>query len=328
VMQGENVFFKDNEVKDVYNKVFNLLSNVVEFYKMNADLTSTAKSQKSDNVLDKWILTKLHLLVQEVTENMDAYNTVKAGRPIKEFIDELSTWYVRRSRDRFKEEGVDRDMASATLHDVLLTLSKVMAPFTPFIAEKIYQEVGHEKESVHLEDWPDVDKKLIDQDVLAVMHLARSFVTVALMQRAQHGIKVRQPLSKLSIKHSANPLLYWDQVKGIIADEVNVKEVILDPTMTQDGPGILLDVTITPELKKEGLLREITRAINQMRKNKKLTVSDTITITYRTEDSLLQEVLAEYGAELKKQVLAQEIREGDGGEEALIDERKIWLTIS
>jgi len=145
VMQAENLFFSDREVRDVYNKIVNILWNVVEFYSMYETTNSTKDTKLKFgalHILDQWILARLNELVREVTMHMDAYDTVRAGRPIKEFIDDLSTWYVRRSRDRFKSDNEEeRAAAFATLRQVLLTLSKVMAPFMPFIAEQVWQRV-------------------------------------------------------------------------------------------------------------------------------------------------------------------------------------------
>lgn len=330
VMQAENVFFNDREVRDVYNKVINTLWNVMTFYRMFSQENSTFNIQHSKNVLDRWILARLNQLVGEVTEHMDAYNTVKAGRPIKEFIDDLSTWWLRRSRDRFKgNDEEDKQYALGTLQEVLLTLSKVMAPFTPFITETIWQELRSENkelgESVHLEEWPSFDS--VDQDILSAMSLVRSFATMAHMQRKKEGINVRQPLASLSVKHSVEPWPYWEETKYILADELNVKEVKLDPKMSQDDPAIQFDTNITPELKKEGLVREIVRAVNQKRKEKKFTREDRISIGYSTDDPLLADVFMEYADEIKAGVLADSLRQVDGGDTMQIDEREISLLV-
>lgn len=326
VMDAENLFFNDKEVKEIYNKVINILWNVVEFYKMYADchprengvpddgqLDSRVRGNDSRNVLDKWILAKLNLLVKEVTIQMDNYNTVKASRPIKDFIDDLSTWYLRRSRDRFKgDDEADKQAALATLREVLLTLSKLMAPFTPFIAEKIYQEISAELESVHLEEWPKAEGKLIDEKVLTEMSTARKIVEMGLAVRAEKGIKVRQPLSALRVTGGE----LSNELQQIVADELNVKKV--ETNKKGDVLSVELDATITPELKKEGLAREIVRVINQKRKETGLTIQDKIIVRYQTDDKLLREVFAEFGSEIKKSVLAEKLEEG-GAEEVKID---------
>jgi len=341
VMEAENLFFNDREVKEIYNKVINILWNVVEFYKMYvtpttpvADATTPPRAGGDKNVLDKWILAKLNLLIKDVTEGMDNYNTVKASRPIKDFIDDLSTWYVRRSRDRFKDDDVeDKNAAISTLHEVLLTLSKVMAPFTPFIAEKIYLALGGKMESVHLEEFPKVNKKLIDEEVIKKMTVARKVVEMGLALRAESGVKVRQPLSKLVIIKTS----LSDELRGIIAEELNVKEVIMAEKATgdnivskEDGDlQVALYVEITDELKKEGLVREIVRTINQMRKNQKMTINDQVVVKYRTENEVLESVFSAYTEEIKKSVLAKELLADKEvtGEGVEIDGQKLFLSV-
>lgn len=336
VVRAENMNFSEDGVRDVYNKVVNTLSNVLEFYKMFVDESPKSKviSHKSDNVLDRWIMAKLQVLVRGVTENMNDYKLAEASRPIMDFVLDLSQWYVRRSRDRFKgEDEADKQAAIATLHEVLLTLSKVMAPFTPFIAEKIYLEVNSKQttvnsNSVHLEIWPKANKKLINEDILVGMQWVRNFATMGLMQRKQLGINVRQPLASLKIKHNGKEPVYWDELKHILADEVNVKEVIFDSTMGQDDPSVKLDTEITDELKKEGLVREIVRAVNQIRKEKGLTRENTVIVEYSTGDELLKEVFTEFAEDLKKLVIAKEIKEGLGEQAIELDGRKLSLSVN
>jgi isoleucyl-tRNA synthetase len=341
VMYAESLNFSEAGVREMYNKVVNMLWNVVTFYQTYANHKSEIINHKSTNVLDQWIMAKLNLLVKEVTENMEAYKLAEASRPIMVFIDELSTWYLRRSRDRFKgvDEG-DKQAALATMHEVLLTLSKVMAPFTPFIAEKIFLEISDKryeidrdsarKESVHLEMWPLVDEKMIDEKVLTDMAVARKVVEMGLALRAEAGVKVRQPLSQLAINNEQLTI----ELKQIIADELNVKEVVSAKELTHDGWKIkedggvivMLNVELTDELKKEGLLREVVRTVNQMRKDAGLTVQDTITLIYKTEDSVLKSVFTDYADQLKKQVLAVNIEWGDGVD-MVVDERSVQLKV-
>lgn len=332
VMQAENLSFNDKEVKDIYNKVINILWNVVTFYQMYADQMIEGSGKKSTNVLDQWILAKLQVLVKDVTENMDRYDTVKAGRPIKEFIDELSTWYLRRSRDRFKgDDEIDKQFALATLREVLLTLSKIMAPFTPFIAEKMFQVVKTEGESVHLEMWPEVKEELRSVESLSQMDIVRKVVEMGLSLRAEAGLKVRQPLSQFVInqKNLANDAL------GIIADELNVKEVVVgeialgeNVVVKEDGEiKVALHTEVTESLKKEGYVRELVRTINQMRKEMSLTVKDVVVVEYTTEDDTLQSVFNEYSEDLKKSVLATELQQGNGGKEFEVDGKKVSIKI-
>ncbi len=356
VMQADDLLFNEREVRETYNKVINILWNVVTFYLMYASESqkSKVKSQKSKNILDRWILAKQQALVKEVTENMDNYNTVKAGRPIKDFIDDLSTWYLRRSRERFKRttakdtgelsaspDNQDKQFALATLHEVLLTLSKLMAPFTPFIAEKIYQILRTPNselrtlESVHLEDWPKADEIAHENRVvLHEMDLARKIVELGLALRAEQKIRVRQPLQALTI----NKAELSHQVLGIIADELNVKEVtvadkIMDKgwvTKEEGGLIVWLNTTLTDELKKEGLAREIVRTINQMRKEQKLTIADRVMVKYHTRSELLRSVFQDPNGEIKKSTLADELAEDEktAGVEVEIDGEKVVVEVT
>ncbi|MBI2037424.1 MAG: isoleucine--tRNA ligase [Candidatus Magasanikbacteria bacterium] len=331
VMVAEALNFSEAGVREMYNKLINTLYNVLEFYKMfaNESQKSKVKSQKSDSVLDKWILAKLQVLVKDVTDGMEAYKLVEASRPIVEFVTELSQWYVRRSRDRFKgDDEKDKQQALSTLYLVLSTLSKVMAPFTPFIAEKIYQEVGGDKESVHLEDWPEVDGYLLKGDgILEGMKTVREVVELGLAARAEAGIKIRQPLSAIYI----GDLALVDGLAEVIADELNVKKVERGSgegiTKQTKDVVVTLSIEMTEELKKEGLLREIIRTINQIRKDQKLTISDRVSIKYHTKDELLQVVFVEYNDEIKKSVLADVVEEGEGGEEKEIDSMKVDILV-
>ncbi len=349
VMEADNLCFNEREVRELFNKVINILSNVLEFYNMYASEKREIKNHKSKHILDRWILARLHELVKTVTEQMDNYNTVKAGRSIKDFIDDLSTWYVRRSRDRFKEQGIknteqgeselDKQHALHTLHEVLLTLSKLMAPFTPFIAEKIYQEVNskkkivNSKESVHLEDWPVYREEHHQQGVLDEMMVARKIVELGLAARAEQKIKVRQPLSELQMnnEHLSHELM------SIIADELNVKKVEFSEYV--DGPEwvskedgkvkVWLNTTIDEGLKQEGLLREVIRTINQLRKEMKLTINDQVSVKYQTDDKSLAAVFVNFEKEIKQAVLATNLEAAFEDEMAAVevDEKALKLAI-
>ena len=318
VMYAEGLNFSEKDVREVYNKVVNTLWNVFSFYEMfNTDGgmgNGESGTKESSHVLDKWILAKLHSLLKEVTEKMEEYKLAEASRPILDFITELSQWYVRRSRDRFKDENsADKLQAVATLREVLMTLSKVMAPFTPFMSERLYQELGGELESVHLEMWPQVNEKLIDKKVLEEMETVRKVVEMGLSMRSESGIKVRQVLSQFYI--SGAEFAFADS-KNIIAEELNVKEVLLENFDKEDnhlkkkedwGFKMALNIHVTEELKKEGLVREIVRTINQIRKEQGMTIADEVIVEYHTEDENLQAVFVDYSTEIKKSVLAREL---------------------
>lgn len=332
VMEAEALNFSEAGVREIYSKVINTLYNVLEFYQLFAkDYKPSAKAKKSAHVLDKWILAKLQLLVQDVTKNLEEYKLAAASRPILDFITELSQWYVRRSRDRFKsssaEASDDKAQALATLKNVLETLAKVMAPFTPFIAEKVWHKVSGEKASVHLQAWPKPDKKLLDQEILAEMKAVRTVVELGLAARAEAGIKIRQPLGTLYTSAKLS-----DDLKLVAADELNVKNVKNGKgegvSKQENGIEVQLDTTITPELKAEGLAREIIRTINQLRKELEFTIQDRAAVTYATGSAELGQVFAKFGGEIKRQTLVDTIKAGDNnGKEIVIDDTKVTLDI-
>jgi len=348
VMEAESLNFSEAGVREMFNKVVNTLYNVVEFYSLfssvipaeagihGSPIKSGMTSKNPTHVLDKWILAKLNLLVKEVTEGLENYRLAVASRPIVEFITELSQWYVRRSRDRFKGDNeADKQAALATLHEVLLTLSKVMAPFTPFIAEKIYQILRTPNselrtvESVHLEEWPKAGK--VDEKILEEMARIRKVVELGLALRAEAGIKVRQVLGEFSVADAE----FSEQGKQIIADELNVKGVI----GSHDGPNwiikqdevpsVALNTEITDELKKEGLAREIVRTINQIRKEQKLTINDRVAVKYRTGSELLQSVFRDFNDEIKKSTLTNDLVTDENmvGTEVEIDGEKVAVGV-
>jgi len=329
VMKAEDLNFSEKEVDEVLKKVILILLNVLSFYKLyeikdgNKDLSFL---QKLNNPLDIWIVSQLELLKKEMTDSYNNYDIPTANRPISDFINDLSTWYVRRSRDRFKNN--ERE-AIFTLRYVLLELAKLIAPVMPFIAEYIYKQVGGEKESVHLELWPVVDEKLINEEVLEKMAITRKAVEIGLSLRAEAKIKIRQPLKFIQLKKEAFDNIYEDIMakiklpqplkfvqdkekkifddlydylfKDIIKEELNVKEVAL-------GDKDWLDTEISLELEEEGLLRELVRSINQLRKEIGLKIDDkNIILKYQTSDFVLEKVFTKFEKEIKKECLLKEI---------------------
>ncbi len=310
VMESEALNFSETGVREMYGKVVNTLWNVVEFYQMYP--VANAENLVSDHVLDQWIMAKLNELIKAVTVGMEEYRLAAASRPIVEFITELSQWYVRRSRDRFKgDDAEDKAKASATLKSVLLILSKVMAPFTPFIAEKIYLILGGELESVHLEIWPTYKEEKYHNTVLEHMTKARQFVEMGLALRNENKLKVRQPLHELKMNYEH----FSDQLLEMIADELNVKKVSYAEAVVEanwaakeDGKNkIWLNTFVDEQLKKEGLAREIIRTINQMRKEQGLTINDRIILKYSTEQAILGQVFENFNVEIMAAVLANSI---------------------
>src|ERR1035437_6416969 len=260
---GESKNFDEKTVDEIIKKVFNLLLNVVNFYELYADEGVTDGRPKSENVLDQWMLAYLDEATLHMTRYLEDYKVLEAGRLIKDFVADLSQWYVRRSRDRFKESnGVpDKKMAQENLRYVLVEFSKLIAPFMPFLAEDIYQRLKTKdsKESVHLESWPEVTAEHVG-DVVAIKHMneVRRLTTLALEARAKSGIKVRQPLTSITIK--GDSLVGLSGYTDILADEVNVKKIVFDEKIESE---VTLDTEITDELKLEGAARELMRAIKE-----------------------------------------------------------------
>ncbi|MFH1412531.1 MAG: isoleucine--tRNA ligase [bacterium] len=302
VMHAENLNFSEKGVEDSLRKNTMLLWNVFKFYDMYAD-DNVKADYKSDNVLDKWIISKLNQLITEVSKQMNAYNLPKASRPITEFINDFSTWYLRRSRDRFK--GDDKKSALAVTKYVFVELSKVLAPFMPFVAESLWQKASgnnfSNSKSVHLEIWPKAGK--IDNDVIKNMELTRKIVEQALAKRDEAKIKIRQPLSKLNAKGKEIDKLA-DEFKELIADEVNIKQIELS---SGDDLIIELDVNITPELELEGIKREIVRFVNMIRKEAGLTIKDMISVHYDCSEDKIKKVMKDMKDEIMKDTLSNDI---------------------
>lgn len=264
VIRGEDLRFSARGVEEVSKKLLMRLDNVRSFYDLYAN--DTTRSEKSTHVLDRWICSRLSQLITNSTAGFDAYELDIAARPIAEFIDDLSTWYVRRSRDRFKTEGEDKTAALATLRYVLYTLAHVMAPVMPFFADDLFRRVQEsgDPESVHLSTWPEMGA--IDEPLLKEMKVARELSSKALELREKAGIKIRQPLASLRVPNLAE----LAATREIIMSEINVKDILEDTGL--EGPE--LDTTLTQELKEEGLLRDTVRAIQEWRKSEGYTISD------------------------------------------------------
>lgn len=312
VMQAENINFSEKGVEESLRKNIMVLWNVYRFYEMFAG-DSNSEEIKSDNILDTWILAKLNLLIKDVTDALEVYNLPKAVRPITEFIDELSTWYLRRSRDRFKsEDQADKQRALKTTQYVLLELAKLMAPFMPFIAENLWQKVsGYDfnksDQSVHLQTWPEANKlESKEEKILAEMASVRDISALGLAKRDEAGIKIRQKLEKITV--SGEFSLSPDFIQ-LIKDELNINEVIFKPVKGANLD-LELDTTLTPELKREGIKRELIRFINLMRKEKNLSLNDRIKVLYQSPSDLGQDIEA-VKVEVMRETLSDSLESGE-----------------
>jgi isoleucyl-tRNA synthetase len=333
VMKAEDLCFSEKGVDEVAKKVLMRLQNVYMFYEMyTKNVSVPVKNFKpvTDNVLDQWILARIKELALEMTSSINKYELDKATRPVADFVDDLSTWYLRRSRDRFKSDN-DKDRLSAieTTRFILEELAKLIAPAMPFYAEELYQKVKSYagKESVHLDSWPEYEKlSTEDREVLEQMIVVRKAASFGLEARATAGIKVRQPLSKLKVK--AGKLKEKDERKylELIKEEVNVKEVVSDANISGE---VELDLNITPELKEEGQMRELIRGIQELRKQEKLNPSDAVSLKVKT-DAVGQSLFKKFDAEIKKATLLKGIsfEVVESGTVVLVDEMSFELKVS
>lgn len=301
LLKGEDFSLQDKDVGDVARKL-SMVWNMYDFFTMYAEVDGwefdaskpfTTNPDDVSNPLDKWIISRVHQLNQHITEHMDDYNIPEAMSDILPLLDDASNWYVRRSRRRFWKSEDDGDKAEAyrTLHYVLLKLSVILAPFTPFLAEELYQKLGGGEESVHLLDWP--TNYTVDQLVLDEMKELREYINEGLSLRAKAGIKVRQPLASVDVPKLGEFVDY----QSVLIDELNVKSVNI-------GEVVAIDEEITPELKREGYMREVIRHVQAARKAAGLNVDDRISLQLDTDDAELAKALDEHHDTIYVETLA------------------------
>ncbi|MFA6992424.1 MAG: isoleucine--tRNA ligase [Candidatus Gracilibacteria bacterium] len=380
---ADDVRFSEDAVDEVVKKLTLTLWNTYSFFVTYANIDKFEPKKdyakfNPKNKLDKWILSELNTLIKDVTEQMDDYNLPKAARPMLDFVENLSNWYVRRSRRRFwkSENDGDKNEAYQTLYIVLVEFAKVIAPFMPYLSDEIYQNLTSEK-SIHLSDWPKLNKSMIDEKLNKEIHLVRMIVNMGHSVRSKAKIKVRQPLKSITIALPADvSQKLVESHKDVILEELNVKELnfvkeafdiverqvvpnskLLGPKYGKDvqtiiqnikagkfevlkdgkvkvldfvlgkeevsigfkgkegfdvesdeGIVVVVDTTITDELKKEGYAREVVRFIQEMRKEADYQVDDRIQVLVKA-DGKISEAVTEFSDYIKKETLANEIVE-------------------
>ena len=315
---GENFALADKDVMDVARKL-GMIWNMYDFFTMYAEVDGWEfNGDISDplhdltNPLDIWIVSRLHQLITEVERGLNNYNLQDATKPILPFLDDASNWYVRRSRRRFwkSEDDGDKNDAYRTLHYVLVRLSYMLAPFTPFLAEELYHNLTGDNESIHLKDWLPAGE--IDNSMLRDMNALRTAVNDGLSKRASEGIKVRQPLSSVKLVNTISQDTPAEVVQFLIdiaKDELNVKsvEIVTDSESESAQPSVVYDLTITPELKREGLMREIVRHVQSARKQAGLQIDDRIVLSISSDDSEISQAIDAFADVIKSETLAVEL---------------------
>jgi isoleucyl-tRNA synthetase len=408
---AEDVRFSEKHVEEIVKKFTLTLWNTYSFFVTyaNIDKWATGNGQqgtgKGTNKLDEWILSELNELTVEVSNAMEEYNLTDATRPMMDFMDNLSNWYIRRSRRRFwkSENDGDKLQAYQTLYTVLTNFCVLLAPFMPATADAIFKNLTG-KESVHLEPWPKVNKKLVKKELNEEFRTVRTIVSLALRVRAKKNIKVRQPLAKLLLALPDNiSRKLVESYADVILEELNVKEIqfesegalatysiSVDPrkigprfgaetqqilvlskkgdfAIQADGSVNLpktgkpkwtlkpeevlvgykgkegvdvesenhilvgLDTTITKELEQEGIVREIVRFLQELRKKAGYEISDRIYV-YVSAPKEIQDAVTSFADFIKKETLAIELQEGgdfewDKEEVLEIDSAKVKLGV-
>lgn len=300
---GANMRFGWSTLEDVRRRFYIQLWNSYNYYVTYAKLNNWEYGKydvkKITNLMDRWLVSKTQKLVMDVSKSLDSYNMATASRDIEEYAKDLSQWYIRRSRNRFKNGDLN---AIGTLHFALMTLSKLLAPFLPFLSEEIYQNTVvnlglDSKESVHLEDFPIVGEKDFDRKVLQDMDMARNIASNGLKIREKVKMNLRQPLCMAFVN------VKDEELREVIREEINVKEIFYSSELksgegiNSEGEGetsVSIDCNLTSELKNEALVNEFLRKYRDLRKKKGLKVGDLITLYLIIEDKKTKDVLQEY----------------------------------
>jgi isoleucyl-tRNA synthetase len=336
--------FSEEAVAEVTRRFFLTLWNVYSFFVTYANIDHFTPGLEKVSIepseLDRWIISELNQLIIDVDGGLEAYNPTEAGRRIEGFVGELSNWYVRRSRRRFwkSESDADKLAAYTTLYECLVTLSKLLAPFIPFLAEELYQNLVRSvfpdaPESVHLADFPVADKSKIDKQLMADIQLAMKISSLGRAARSEAGIKVRQPLARVIVKvESRSEGEALKRLEAQLLEELNVKglEVVTGKgelreqpdfaVATEGGYTVAIEVKVSPQLAKEGMAREIVRRLQAMRRSAGFDIADHI-VTYYQGEAYIKGVMADFADYIKQETLSQKLIDGVP-EEGVFTERQ------
>lgn len=338
----DNHRFSIKMVEETMRRFFLTLWNTYSFFTLYANvdrfvperLATGGGQQRLFTELDRWIISELNRLVKDVTESMEGYNLTSAARRIEEFVDILSNWYVRRNRRRFwkGENDADKLAAYTTLYDCLVTLSLLLAPFTPFVAEELYRNLCRSvnyqaKESVHLVDFPAPDEAKIDSQLNEDVSLAMKIASLGRAARARAGIKVRQPLAKAVVQvGTTKEKKALEKLVTEVMEEINVKHLVVTNKATEGGEllsslgdysiaedakyWIAVGTQLSPDLVAEGVSRELVRYIQNMRRSAGFEITDRIITYYETKEPLISHVMKDIGHYIKQETLSDELVEG------------------
>lgn len=299
VMKAENVNFSENGVKETYQKIINILWNVFSFYQLYKKTDEKIVAPTPDHILDRWMVSKTHMLVRDVTQAFDGYDTVLACRKISDYIDAFSTWYLRRSRNRIRQDENARNCCGWMLKELVT----VMAPLTPFMTEHIYQNLVSGDTSIHLAQWPSYDPSKIDKNLDQAMINVRTVVEKIHAKRKELSIPVRQPLQKATVSGVSFDIAA--ELQHVLFEETNIKTIRFVPAKPDENEvTVVLDTRLTPELIEEGKMRELIRKIQGLRKERKCAVSAKI----RLQLPGLYKTLSETAlSQLREETLAEDI---------------------
>jgi len=351
----DNHRFSSKMLEETMRKFLLTLWNTYSFFTLYAEVdrfvpkpvTTQKVHPKAFREMDDWIISELNRLVGEVTKLMDSYNLTSATRRIQEFVDSLSNWYVRRNRRRFwkSESDADKLAAYSTLYRCLVNLSQLLAPFVPFVAEELYQNLCRSvnpqaRESVHLSDFPVADEAEINDRLNTDVELAMKISSLGRAARAKAGIKVRQPLAKAVIRVETNEeKKALERLATEVMEEINVKQLIVlseagereefpsnmpDYSVANDARyWVAIGTELRPELIAEGVSRELVRHLQNMRRNAKLDITDRIITYYHTDEPLISEVIRTFANYIRQETLSDELIDSPSPDEAYGEKHRI-----
>jgi isoleucyl-tRNA synthetase len=326
---GEPKKFDELDLQKVSRQFFSIVYNSYVFFDLYADKEAVHKKiiPEIKNILDVWVIERINETISKATAHMEAYEVGDAARVIELFVDDLSRWYIRRSRRRLQkpESKEDYEAVSYVLGTTLLALSKLIAPFAPFFSEAIYKSLPGKQISVHCEEWPEVDHKE-NTPLIEGMAEVRRIASIALAERAKAAIKVRQPLASITVKSKL--LERKTELLSILMDEVNIKDVLFNTSMEEE---VSLDTNVTHELKEEGWMREFQRTIQDLRQDAKLSPKDEIVLHIEAGEEI-SHIIGVKQVQLMKEVNAKELVWGrcdhfDAEIETKIDAFPLWAAI-